>query len=103
MSSPARAIRLAVIVEAVSCACMIFQTQPYGFWDRLCESVGCTPFIHARPAALDSDLAGGHFRAPPSGLRPEVDHKHVVQHRANDLAEGFVLRMLNVGVAVLFT
>src|ERR1019366_3271675 len=36
-----------------------------------------------------------------SALRPEVDHKHVIQHRADDLAEGFVLRMLNVAVAVL--
>ena len=39
---------------------------------------------------------------PLSALRPVVDHKHVIQHRANDLAEGFVLRMLDVGVAVLF-
>lgn len=39
-----RVIRLAVIVEAISCAGMIFQTEPYGIWDRLCLSVGWSPF-----------------------------------------------------------
>ena len=39
-----RAVRLAVIVEVISCVGMVFQTEPYGFWDKLCESVGCSPF-----------------------------------------------------------
>jgi hypothetical protein len=38
-----KAIGLAVIVELASCIGMIFQTNPYGFWDKLCESVGLSP------------------------------------------------------------
>ena len=47
-----RAIRLAVIVEAISCFGMIFQTEPYGFWDKLCELLGWPPF------AVSEALAG---------------------------------------------
>jgi hypothetical protein len=39
-----RAICLAVIVEVASCIGMIFQTEPLGFWDKLCDSIGWSPF-----------------------------------------------------------
>lgn len=39
-----KAVRLAVFVDLVSCLGMIFQTEPYGFWDKVCESIGWSPF-----------------------------------------------------------
>ena len=48
MSITARAIRLAVIVEVVSCVGMIFQTEPRGFWAELCDSLGWSPFVVSR-------------------------------------------------------
>jgi hypothetical protein len=43
MSILVRAIRLAVIVEVVSCIGMVFQTEPYGFWDKWCDALGWPP------------------------------------------------------------
>jgi hypothetical protein len=43
MSLIFRATRLATIVEAASCIGMIFQTNPYGFDDKLCDFLGWSP------------------------------------------------------------
>jgi len=34
-------------------------------------------------------------------LGPEINHEHIVQERADELAEGFVLRVHDVGVEIL--
>src|SRR5437016_5867345 len=63
----------------------------------------------ARPSRLDSSTSSGDFRLNQSRagvsaliLRPEVDDKHVVEHRADEFAEVLVSRMIDVGVAVRF-
>jgi hypothetical protein len=44
MSTITRAVRLAVIVEAVSCVAMLYQENPVSFWNSWTASLGWSPF-----------------------------------------------------------
>src|ERR1044072_8100356 len=52
----------------------------------------------SRPDSLMSN--GDWLWITRSILRPEIDDKHIVEHRADEFAEFLVGRVINVGIAV---
>ena len=59
MSTMTRAIRLAVIVEAVSCIAMLYQSESLSGWNSWCVALGCSTRVVSD--VLVAFFIGVHF------------------------------------------